>query len=127
MGLWEGLGIPMTKMGMKRDPDQKRKPIRKLSQKQAKRTVALHCTFRKVLEVQKEIYGRVGCQAGFVGWSKYACSGKLVPDHVFTRNEKDADGAWNIQPLCTQCNYLKGSQRIDFRPIEMSERLKELD
>lgn len=123
----------MTIMGMRRDKNQPRRPmggsrLRKVSKKQKRRTQTLHETFELVLQNQLGIVGFNECQAKLAGWSENPEHvGPLVPDHVGTRNQFNADRASNLQPLCYRCNSIKGSRRIDFRPPQMVEALKKLE
>ena len=122
----------MTKMGFKRDPSQKRKPIKAVSKKQRLRTSSLQANFQRVLGVQRELYGENFCQPGAGEWREKCPNNKgkrypLVPDHVNTRNGKDVDRHGNLQPACSWCNFQKGSKRIDFRPPEMVAACEGLD
>jgi hypothetical protein len=111
----------------------KRKPIRKVSSKQRARTRKLHENFERVLKVQWDLYGANFCQAGAGEWRDKCPDNKngkrypLVPDHVLTRNGKNVDRHGNLQPLCSWCNFQKGSVRLDFRPAEFVKACEKLD
>ena len=122
-----------TGIGMKRK-DFVNEPINKVSPKQAKRTRSFVGKLEVVMATQERILGKRFCLAtlGHPDW-KHKCPSllgrmyKFLLDHVNTRNKADADNYENLQGLCSWCNWMKGSVRIDFRPPELVEALKKLD
>ena len=117
-------------IGQRKDPSKPRTKIKAMSTKQRTRTDLLAEKFKVVLKVQRELYDYNFCASkwGHPEWP-HVCSGKLklTPDHVMTRNQVNADRFENLQPLCSWCQYIKGSRRIDFRPKEYKEALQRLD
>ena len=124
-----------TGIGMKKDPSKALARIDPISKKQKARTKnVIHPNFERVLRAQRDLYGSNFCQAGAAGWKDRCPNNKpegkkfpLVPDHVLTRNGKDVDRHENLQPLCSWCNFQKGSKRLEFRPVEFVEACKALD
>jgi 5-methylcytosine-specific restriction endonuclease McrA len=109
-------------------------PINPISPKQRKRQGSLNDKREIVLSIQEKVLGKRFCLAtlGHPDW-KHKCPSllgrfyKFVLDHVNTRNKADADKFENLQGLCSWCNWMKGSLRIDFRPPELKEALKKMD
>ena len=122
-----------TGIGKRRDPSKPIKAMKSVSKKQRARTSIIHENFERVCQEQEKLYGERFCQAGAGEWENKCPNNKpgrrypLVPDHVLTRNQENADRHENLQPLCTWCNFYKGSRRIDFRPPEFVEACKALD
>jgi hypothetical protein len=129
------LGHPKetNKAGIGRKGKSPFKRIKPISKKGRKRAIALDVTFETVKEVQRRYTGGEDvCLAKFANWpanpaEKFHASDGLVPDHVFTRNGTNVDRHSNLQGICSWCNGLKGSRRIDFRPIGMIKELLALD
>jgi hypothetical protein len=135
MKLRLGKKTKKTGIGMSKDPDAPRKPMKFSSKKQTARTNALKEKLNIVLDAQESLYGIQGCEAsrGHKDW-KFRCPGldgrylTLVLDHVETRNGWNADRYENLQVLCSWCNHQKGSIRgLDFRPAIMIQSMRELD
>ena len=117
-------------MGKKKHPGQAPKPLKKVSKKQRKRTSTLQCKTAAILAKQLELYGTTRCEAGIKKWGG-TCFGTLIADHVKGRNIDNADAYTNLQILCSGHNGLKenvpGGSKLDFRPKEMVEAMKELE
>lgn len=127
-----GLSLILKRQGIKL-----RKPIRKVSKKQAARTAALKEKLKWLLTAQKLVYGHERCE-WMAAWKQGRtnephdkCGGGLVADHVNLRAKShkvpNPDGFINLQALCWRANRLKGSLRIDFRPPEMKAMLEKMD
>ena len=108
----------------------KRTRLRPISKKQAKRNRSLKEKFAIIVTEQIRLYGTAQCEHGKYQWAHGQpanCAGQLVVDHVFTRNQDNADRYENLQLLCWFHNSGKSSQRIDYRSPEMKEAMLELD
>src|SRR5262249_18005029 len=55
-----------------------------------------------------------------------AKSRSLVPDHVVPLAKGGPHHISNIQPLCSRCNSIKGTNSVDYRPTDMSRWLRDI-
>jgi HNH endonuclease len=49
----------------------------------------------------------------------------LGPDHVKPMSKGGVNKIPNLQPMCVQCNFTKGTKTIDFRNTALARRLRE--
>jgi len=123
-------------MGMKRDPNAKRKPMRKVSRKQIKRLRSLRAKKQMALNAQHEQKGGTYCMAwkfGIRGIDPVGCHGSLEWDHVRPkgRHGVDTDTFANAQIICQAHHRYKtitpGMYDHDFRSAEDKRFMADLD
>jgi len=111
----------VTGIGMKRT--EPRKPMRRMSKKQAKRTVMLKIKKLAIMIKQIEFHGTAYCERGMRAQDG-KCQGELELDHVIPRGRgnHNVDDYSNLQLLCSSCHRFKtnnGSGDEDFRDGRM--------
>lgn len=101
-------------------------PLKRESRKGGHRRRELDKKLKRMKLIQ-ELFGYnphcQKCKAAEFDGSKV----KLVPDHILTRNEKNADRYENLGILCWGCNTKKGSVREDYRPDWFKAEMVKLD
>lgn len=98
--------------------------LRMVSAKQAHRNYELRKKLKRMIQEQVLHGEEAHCQiCGAKEWK-----GRLVAEHVNTRNEVNADRYENLGVACWKCNAEKGSKRTgEYRPEWFQIRMRELD
>lgn len=109
----------MTGIGMRRDPNEPRSPLRAMSAKQRKKKRIIKDILSEMLALQHEHFGTEFCELAKSGKFTGKCEGRLVVEHVDSWRDQVKTNPKKLQIGCWKHNQEKGSRKVDCRSYTM--------